>query len=223
MVSRGEMDAGILPVKRLDRAKGRLAGSFDDEARVAIAGALLERAFAVLDGSEFLRWWVVTDDDSVDERARERGFGVVRDEGRGLNDALRIGIDDVVRAGASSVTIVPADLPRAEPEDLVDLVDTGATSNVVVVPARTGGGTNALYLRPPALIEPSFGPGSLAAHVGAAEERGVRCSILPLPRMELDIDTPEDLELFMEESGGAAAAIISALVSNAARGPRETW
>ena len=222
MVSRGAMDAGILPVKRLDRAKRRLGAGFDDDARMAIAGVLLERAFAVLGGSDFLRWWVVTDDDSVDEGARRRGFGVVRDRGVGLNAALRIGIRDVVRAGAASVTIVPADLPLAEPEDLMDLVDTGATSDVVVVPARTGGGTNALYLRPPALIEPSFGPGSLAAHVRAAEERGARCSILPLPRMELDIDTPEDLELLMEGSGGVAtAAIVTALGSRAARGPKE--
>jgi 2-phospho-L-lactate/phosphoenolpyruvate guanylyltransferase len=96
----------------------------------------------------------------------------------------------------------------------VDLVDTGATSDVVVVPARIGGGTNALYLRPPALIEPSFGAGSLAAHVRAAEERGARCSILALPRMELDIDTPEDLELLMEiGSGSSTAAVIAAVRS----------
>jgi 2-phospho-L-lactate guanylyltransferase len=220
MVSRGAMDAGILPVKRLDRAKGRLGVFFDDRARVAIAGVLLERAFAVLGGSDFLSWWIVTDDDGVDERARRLGFGVVRDPGVGLNEALRVGIRDVVRAGAASVTIVPADLPLAEPEDLVDVVDTGATSDVVVVPARTGGGTNALYLRPPALIEPSFGARSLAAHVGAAEERGARCSILPLPRMELDIDTPEDLELLMEGGGGATAAIVAALGSGAGRGPK---
>jgi 2-phospho-L-lactate guanylyltransferase (CobY/MobA/RfbA family) len=110
MVSRGAMDAGILPVKRLDRAKGRLAAAFNDDERLAIAGVLLECAFAVLSGSAFLRWWVVTDDDAVDEQARGRGFDVVRDQGLGLNEALRIGLDDVVRAGAASVTIVPADL-----------------------------------------------------------------------------------------------------------------
>jgi hypothetical protein len=40
--------------------------------------------------------------------------------------------------------------------------------------------------------------------------------------MELDIDTPEDLELLMEGSGGVAtAAIVTALGSRAARGPKE--
>jgi 2-phospho-L-lactate guanylyltransferase len=214
MVSRGAMDAGILPVKALVRAKRRLSASFGDDERVAIADVLLESAFDVLQGSDFLRWWVVTDDDAVDERASERGFEVVRDRGAGLNDALKIAIAHVSEAGAKSVTVLPADVPLTVPEDLLDVVDTGATSEVVVVPARTGGGTNALYVRPPDLIEPAFGPGSLAAHVRAAEAEGARCSILRLPRMELDVDTPEDLELLIEVGGGpSAAALIAALRS----------
>jgi 2-phospho-L-lactate guanylyltransferase (CobY/MobA/RfbA family) len=85
----------------------------------------------------------------------------------------------------------------------VDVLDTGATSDLVVVPSRADGGTNALYMTPPDLIEPQFGPGSLAAHVREAEERKLRCSILPLERLVLDIDTIEDVDAFVQvtESG----------------------
>ena len=64
------------------------------------------------------------------------------------------------------------------------------------MPSRDGG-TNGLYLGPPDVMTPLFGPGSLRAHIEEAERRGIRCSILSLPRVELDIDTIEDVDAFL--------------------------
>jgi 2-phospho-L-lactate/phosphoenolpyruvate guanylyltransferase len=198
MVSRLlHMDAALLPVKRLDRAKGRLAGHFDAHQRAAIARALFEDALALCAAADFLRWWVVSDDPQVLAEAGRRGLETVRDPGVGLNRALEDGIAEATSQGAATVTIVPADVPLAWRGDLEDLLDTGATSDVVVVPSRTDGGTNALYLSPPGLIAPQFGPGSLKAHVDIAERLKLRCAILSLPRLELDIDTLEDVDSFL--------------------------
>lgn len=190
------MDVAILPVKRLDTAKARLAGSFGPAERAAIARALFEDALELCSATEWLRWWVVSDDREVLTAAAARGLGAAEDRGTGLNDALEVAIQ-AVGSGADSITIVPSDVPLAYEEDLRDIIDTGATSDVVVVPSDGDGGTNALYLSPPDLLSPRFGPASLNAHYKAAAERKLRCSILALPRLALDIDTLADVDAFL--------------------------
>jgi 2-phospho-L-lactate guanylyltransferase len=192
------MDAGLLPVKRLDRAKGRLSGWLDPAERTALARALFDDALDLCSSAPWLRWWVVSDDENVRKIAAGRGFETVADEGTGLNDALNLAISAIVRDGAETVTVIPSDVPLAYQEDIRDLVDTGATSDIVVVPSDDDGGTNGLFLSPPDLIEPRFGSASLKAHVDAAADRGLRCSILALPRLALDIDTIGDVDAFLE-------------------------
>jgi 2-phospho-L-lactate/phosphoenolpyruvate guanylyltransferase len=192
------MDAGLLPVKRLDRAKGRLSGWLDPAERTALARALFDDALDLCSSAPWLRWWVVSDDEDVRRIAAGRGFGTVADEGTGLNDALNLAISAIVRDGAETVTVIPSDVPLAYQEDIRDLVDTGATSDIVVVPSDDDGGTNGLFLSPPDLIEPRFGSASLKAHVDAAADRGLRCSILALPRLALDLDTIKDIDAFLE-------------------------
>jgi 2-phospho-L-lactate guanylyltransferase len=213
------MDAGLLPVKRLDRAKQRLAPAFGTDERLQITTALLEDALALCRGTPFLSWWVVSDDPAVLERARGLGLGAVSDDGSGLNAALAAGIAAATAAGATSITVVPADVPLAHPEDIRDVVDTGATSDVVLAPALRDGGTNALHLRPPDALEPSFGPASLPRHLEEAQEKGLRCSILHRPRLALDLDTPEDAEELLDqaESNSRTAALLAHLRGRKAR------
>lgn len=195
------MDAGLLPVKALERAKSRLSPAFDDEQRRAVATALLEDALDLCASVDFLQWWVVSEDDDVLRRASDAGLKTVADPGSGLNDAVAAGIAEVVAAGAESLTVIPCDVPLAYKGDLVDLLDTGATSDIVLVPSGGDGGTNALFLSPPGLIEPAFGPGSLQRHIALAERQRYRCSILSLPRLALDVDTPEDVDTFLASAG----------------------
>jgi 2-phospho-L-lactate/phosphoenolpyruvate guanylyltransferase len=191
------MDAGLIPVKKLRLAKARLSEHFTTYERFEIARALLDDTITLARSAPFLEWWVVSDDPVVEEMARSHGFELAADPGEGLNSALAAGIEVITAAGAESVTIVPCDVPLAWKGDLEDLLDTGATSDVVLVPSGNDGGTNALYLSPPDLLEPHFGEGSMKAHIADAEARGARCSILALDRFALDIDTIEDVDAFL--------------------------
>ena len=191
------MDAGILPVKRLDQAKRRLSPHIGTAERERIARALFEDALALCETVDFLGWFVVSDDDEVLEAAERRSFRSVRDQGQGLNVAVGLAIAAAIEAGADSITMVPCDVPLAFRGDLVDLLDTGATSDVVVVPSERDGGTNGLYLSPPDLLTPRFGEGSLRRHIDVAEQASLRCALLSLPRLALDIDTIEDVRDFM--------------------------
>lgn len=214
------MDAGLLPVKALGRAKSRLAPLFNEEQRRAIATALLEDALALCASADFLQWWVVSEDDEVLRRASDAGLKTVTDSGAGLNDAVAAGVAEAAAAGAESLTVIPCDVPLAYRGDLVDLLDTGATSDIVLVPSGGDGGTNALYLAPPDVIDPAFGPGSLRRHIALAERQRYRCSILSLPRLALDVDTPEDVDAFLAaagEFGGKSAALLRKLREEPAR------
>ena len=209
------MDAGLVPVKRLSHAKSRLGEAFTRDERLAIARALLEDALTLCASVDFLDWTIVTDDPEVGDAARGRGLGVVEEPGGGLNPALEVGISAVMRHGAGSVTVVPVDVPLATREDLEDVIDTGSTSDVVLGPARSDGGTNVLFLRPPEAIRPRFGPASLRAHAAEAEAAGLRCSILHLPRLALDIDTLQDgRDLVLEEdAAGVTVALLRRLLA----------
>lgn len=210
------MDAGLLAVKRLDTAKSRLWPRFGDDERLLIANALFEDALALCASTTHLKWWVVSDDQEVIERALHAGLETMRDEGTGLNDAVLTAARALSALGASSVTVLPSDIPLATSEDLLDISDTGEVSDVVVVPSEGDGGTNALYLGPPEVIAPRFGAGSLVQHVRAAEVARLRCSVLPLERLELDLDTPEDIDRFLETdpgSGSQTAALLRRLTA----------
>jgi 2-phospho-L-lactate/phosphoenolpyruvate guanylyltransferase len=200
------MDAGVLPVKPIAEAKSRLAPTFDATAREEIARALLEDALNLCVSAPFLAWWVVSRDQDVLEMAGRAGLNAFEETGSGLNSAVAEGADIVTRAGASSMTVIPVDVPLAWAGDLRDLLDTGATSDSVVVPAARGGGTNALYLAPADLIRPRFGPSSLQAYLSAAESGGHRCSILSLPRLALDIDTVADVDAYLARPKPAMSA-----------------
>lgn len=214
------MDAGLLPVKALDRAKARLAPEFDDAQRRSIADALFADALDLCASVELLEWWVVSNDDDVLTRASEAGLHTVTDPGGGLNVAIAAGMKEAVAAGAESLTVLPCDVPLAYRGDLVDLLDTGATSDIVLVPSGDDGGTNALYLSPPDLIEPAFGSGSLQRHIALAEKERYRCAILSLPRLALDVDTPADVDAFLAaagEFGGRSAELLRKLRAEPAR------
>lgn len=197
------MNAGLLPIKPVARAKQRLAPVLG-AARADLVRALVADALDLVSGHGGAAWWVVTNDPWARTEAERRGLPVVEDPGGGLNSALREGVDAVRAAGAASVTVLPADVPLATEGDLQDLLDTGATSDVVIVPASRGGGTNALYVAPPDNLVMRFGPNSMRAHLDDAAARGVRCAILSLPRIALDLDTWSDaLEILQRARAGS--------------------
>ncbi len=83
--------------------------------------------------------------------------------------------------------------------DARTLVDPAQASPIVVLsPDRRRSGTNALLMAPPGTIEYGFGPDSFERHVRSAEAAGARVEIIELPTLGLDVDAPEDLEIYKD-------------------------
>ncbi len=187
----------VLPVKSFDAAKGRLRGRLDPAARAALAEAMLGDVLAAIArASEIDGVAVVTAEARADAVARSAGAQVLADPHEaGQSAAVAIGIDRALAGGCDRVLLVPGDTPLLAPADLDGLCGRAAAARLgaAIVSDRHGTGTNALLLRPPDALVPSFGLNSLARHVASAQRAGVVHAVERIAALELDVDTPEDL------------------------------
>jgi len=186
----------IVPVKDLGETKSRLSSSLSPEERAVLTLWMLERVLATLretDGVE--RVGVVSPSLRVLSLAEEFDATALGQESRGLNNALEEGRGWAVSRGASSLLVLPADLPYLSAFDvrmLLNLVREDERA-VVISPDESREGTNALLIRPPDAMPFAFGPGSYEAHLRAARERGLEPAIYEDASLAFDLDTREDL------------------------------
>jgi 2-phospho-L-lactate guanylyltransferase len=185
----------VLPVKRFEDAKQRLAAGIDETRRRELAGAMVADVLeAIGEARAIERLIVVSGDPLAQELASEAGAEVVPDpEDAGHVEAAQAGIVRAEVEGAERVVLLAGDCPLLDPREL-DRLLTGIPGRYVgIVPDRHGSGTNALLLSPPDAIIPAFGEGSRDRHVEAARAAGVPFGIEELPSIELDLDTPADV------------------------------
>jgi 2-phospho-L-lactate guanylyltransferase len=185
----------VLPVKRFDDAKQRLAAGIDEGRRRELAGAMVADVLEAIGGARTIdRLIVVTGDPAAQELASEAGAEVVPDpEDVGHIEAAQAGIARAEVEGAEAVVLLAGDCPLLDPRELDKLLTGVPGSYIGIVPDRHGSGTNALLLSPPDAIVPAFGEGSRDRHVEAARAAGVPFGIEELPSIELDLDTPADV------------------------------
>jgi 2-phospho-L-lactate guanylyltransferase len=184
----------ILPVKRLDTAHSRLAGTLDPAQRRRIAEATFMDALGKIRRCATLdETIVVTADPWVERQARWMGHNVVtQDQDSGHSQAAVAGVGAAIELGADRVAMLPTDCPLLDPAEIDDRL--GQTPRAaLIVPDRAGTGTNALILSPADAFEPAFGPDSCARHVARARAAGVGFSVEKLDSMAIDLDTPADL------------------------------
>jgi 2-phospho-L-lactate guanylyltransferase len=92
---------------------------------------------------------------------------------------------------------IPGDIPLVTADEIDRLVFAhGPAPSFTIVPSHDDGGSNAILLSPPDAVPLRFGIDSYFPHLRAAEARGIRPTVLRLPRIALDIDNPEDLAAF---------------------------
>jgi 2-phospho-L-lactate guanylyltransferase len=182
----------VIPVKRLDRAKTRLATRPAPHRRDLALAFALDTVRAALGCDAVVGVVVVTDDDDV--RAAVAGLGatwVPDAPDSGLNAALTHGAD-VVRRGSPEawVAVLAADLPALRPDELARALDAASQVTRGFVADATGTGTTLLTARPGADLDARFGPRSRAAHAASG---AVALEPGPVPGLRRDVDTEVDL------------------------------
>ena len=130
----------------------------------------------------------------------------------GHSAAAKAGFSHAAAHGAVAALTVPADAPCVTRDELLGLIaasGAGTGPRVVLAPSRDGDGTNAVLAAPPDVFPPSFGPGSFARHLAAAEAQGLDCRVVELPGLGMDIDEPRDLlDLMARKRGDPSYAFL---------------
>jgi 2-phospho-L-lactate guanylyltransferase len=177
----------LVPVKRLDGAKSRLAESLDPAERAELVRELLAHVLSVVKKAEVGPVTVVSA-----EPLELDGVPRFDDHGLPWNEALAEAMVEVVSEEPVAV-IVAADLPLLTPEEVRALVMATPECGVAIARASDGG-TNAVAMRPPGKVTTHFGEhDSAAVHERAAWLAGADAHVLDCPGLAFDIDTPEDL------------------------------
>jgi 2-phospho-L-lactate guanylyltransferase len=114
--------------------------------------------------------------------------------------------------GATSLAVIPGDVPLITAADIDGIMHQGQRFDVVIVPSWDSRGTNAILMRPPDALRLRFGSWSFFPHVKQAKRKGLSYRVLRLPRLALDVDTPADLaRLVPQAMGTRSAAALAAM------------
>ena len=210
------MQAILIPVKDLARAKQRLSATLAQPGRTRLARAMLEDVFAAVAGVGLgVRVFVVSSDPGALAAARARGWECLPEssqhsESHSVDAASRI----CAARGITALLRLPIDIPLARASDIAAvLAACPASPGAVLVPSRSANGTNALLRTPPGLFPSHFGPGSLNRHLEEAGRCRAYARLLRNPRIELDVDDERDLQALAarEDVGEHTAAALSEL------------
>jgi len=176
----------LIPLKRLDDAKSRLAEVLDGEERAALMLELLRGVVAAAEAADVGPITLVS--------AEPVELDLARFDDRGLawNDALAAAMREVATEPIAAV--VSADLPRASADDIRALIEATPDRGLAIARALDGG-TNAVSMRPVGAVTTHFGePQSAAVHAQATAAIGLAARIIDVPGLAFDVDTPADLE-----------------------------
>jgi 2-phospho-L-lactate guanylyltransferase len=200
----------LVPVKNLSNAKQRLSTLLDASARTQLAQAMLAdvlEAVAKFGGDDVC---LVTSDPYALDLSREHHFEVIRDEmNRSESDAIAMATELCAVRGLQGTLVIPGDIPLIEADDLRAIRDSAPVKGSLLVPSSDKRGSNAVLRRPAALFPLKFGSDSFMPHLAAAIATDTSCVVLSLPRIGLDIDTPEDLQQLAQAPGEKRSQLLA--------------
>ncbi|MSQ19558.1 MAG: 2-phospho-L-lactate guanylyltransferase [Betaproteobacteria bacterium] len=187
----------IVPIRGLASSKSRLAGTINDEERLALNDWMLRTVLEAIEGNQagLDRCLVVSPSADALTLAQACGAQTLTEPaGVGLNQGLGFAMWHATTLGASQVMVLSADLPYVTSKAIDGLLDVARAGEWVVVAAdHTGTGTNALVLRLPTTFTFQFGEGSLLLHREEAIRAGAAVVVHRDAALAHDLDSPADL------------------------------
>ncbi len=187
MTRRGDQWSLIVPVKRLESAKTRLA--VDIEARADLAVAMAYDTVTVALSCESVgEVLVVTDDGRAQVALEGLGARVIPDKpDAGLNAALTHGARNVE---FDLLATLSSDLPALRPDDLDDVLATARAHRQSVVADLPGTGTTVYAVTAANSFAPAFGPDSHSRHLAGG---AIDLTAIAAESVRRDVDTIEAL------------------------------
>lgn len=186
----------VVPVKNFDGAKQRLAPTLTPAERAGLYRAMLEDVLAALAAARGLKGVILlTREPQARPLAQRYGARIVEEpENRGHTAAVAFAAATLAAEGAAGMLTVPGDAPLVTPAEIeLALSRHGPAPAMTIAPAHDGRGSNCVILSPPEAVPLRFGDDSFIPHLAAARGLGIEPTVVRLPGLALDIDTPADL------------------------------
>jgi len=190
----------ITPVRMLSKGKSRLSSVLSPSQRERLSIVMLSEVLSKIRSSKITKGMlVVSPDREVIKIASEFGAHGIKEEAEyGVNAAVEKGIEYALKNQADSIVVIPADLPRLNTEDLVSLVAAVEEDpTVVMTPSNRLDGTNALLMKPPAVMNLHYDQDSFRSHVLEAIEKNVRLKTVLRNGLMSDLDDQTDLTEYL--------------------------
>jgi 2-phospho-L-lactate guanylyltransferase len=182
----------LIPLKRLDAAKTRLAPALTNDERGRLMAGMLAGVARAAVRARAGRVALASSDPGAPQLAGRLGIECVSDGGLPWNEGL-VHARSLLDRPAAAVLYLAGDLPLLDAADVTALVEAGGEGTAVIGRAHDGG-TNALWVCPATAVVPAFGAaGSASVHAARAREHGLAAVVVDRPGIAHDVDTPADL------------------------------
>ena len=196
----------VLPAKDFADAKQRLAGVLSAPERRQLFRTMFADVLAALAACPSLDGIVVmTRDAEAAEMGTLHGARILGEPANlGQTEAVSRAVAVLVADGVTGVATFPGDIPLATTAEIETVLRRHRDETppaMTIVPAHDRRGSNCIVLSPPTLIPFQFGNDSFAPHLAAARARRIEPTVLDLPGLALDIDTPDDLLCLLARTG----------------------
>ena len=186
----------VIPFKRIQHAKQRLAPILSSEERKFLSLKMLEDVLEAATASEvFAGILVATNCEEAVPIIRRKGIlHLQTSEELGLNHAAGEASIWLLNKNIDAMCLFPADIPLAKASEFAHLVSCHSDPRgMTIVPSHDKGGTNCLILSPPNLLPFCFGADSYAKHLRQVLKLNLSCRTKFSEGISLDVDTPSDL------------------------------
>jgi 2-phospho-L-lactate guanylyltransferase len=190
----------IVPVKDTRGSKQRLSACLTGEQRKALALVMLEDVLEAINAATGLaRCLIVTVDPEATALAGRLGARVLTEGAtEGHTGAVASAARLLAAEGAEGFMTLPGDVPNVSAAEITQLLAAHRDPPAfTIAPAHDELGSNAVLCSPPGAVPLRFGENSFFPHLDAARRAGIEPTVMHLPGIALDIDTPEDLARFM--------------------------
>ena len=186
----------VIPFKRIQRAKQRLASVLSAEERQLLSQRMLEDVLdTACQSKAFEEIVVATNCEEVIPITKRKGaLNLKISQDLGLNHAAGEAAEWLCSQNIESMCLFPADIPLANDSEFRLVVHDHIVGGMTIIPSHDQFGTNCLVLSPPNLIPFCFGKDSYFKHLRQGLKLNLAYQVKFMCGIALDIDTPKDLK-----------------------------
>ena len=191
----------IIPVKSLAVSKSRLALYYSASERRELSLAMLKDVVGAVEHSKYIdKVYIITPDASIQHHLySSRRIKFLFDNGVGQTPAVIKAINHITKNGVLEVLVLlVADIPLIQTRNIDEIISIAINKEHCVLAPSIDGGTNIMTQFPEKIIKLMYGKNSFMKHLKQARSMGLKVSIYDTVETSLDIDTIEDVEMFLK-------------------------